>query len=243
MISLDDGGGKKQTGICFCIFIIWSYHEYGKEEQDQFSSRFLACSLHSSFQTSSCCFTTPLRKKTSCNLLILVSLSTTELGPSFLYMDFIPTWYLLLIYTKCKIQVESTSKSYTVPLFLFRNPRAFLRNLFELITIGFLLIQRFLKELPAIKVASWDPVTSAPWLNFLLNSWGNTFNTWNTQMGNLKTQISKHFNPCIYLSLLKLAYKQTHDSSMSITYIKLIACSNCITCFDSKYSKLALLYY
>lgn len=148
------------------IFIIWSYHEYGKEEQDLFSSRFLACSLHSSFQTSSCSFTTPLRKKTSCNLSILVSLSTTELGPSFLYMDFIPTWHLLLIYTKCKIQVVSKPKSYKVPLLLFRNPRAFWRNFFELITIGFLLIQQFVKELPAIKVASWDPITSVPLLNF-----------------------------------------------------------------------------
>lgn len=124
------------------IFIIWSYHEYGKKEQDLFSSRFLAYSLRSSIQTSSCSSTTPLRKKTSCNLSILVSLSTTELGPSFLYMDFIPTWHLFLIYTKCKIQVVSKPNSYKVPLFLFRNPRAFQRNVSELITTGFFVIQQ-----------------------------------------------------------------------------------------------------
>lgn len=70
--------------------------------------------------------------------------STTELDPSFPYMDFIPTWHLLLIYTRCKVQVESKTKSYRVPLFLFRNPRAFWRNMVELITTKFLLIQQII---------------------------------------------------------------------------------------------------
>lgn len=183
-----------------------------REEQDLLSSRFLACSLHSNFQTSSCSFTTLLRKKTSCNLSMLVSLST---WPFFPLHGFYTNMTFAPYSQKCKIQVGSKPKSYKVPLFLFRYPRAFWRNLFELITTGFLLIQNLsLKELPAIKVASWAPVTPASLVNFLLNSWGNTFSTWNTPIGNLKTQISKHFNPWIYLSLLKLSYKQTHDSSM-----------------------------